>query len=142
MADVHTKEQRSFNMSKIRGANTKPEVKLRKALFVKGFRYSLHNKKLPGKPDIVLTKYKTVIQVNGCFWHGHEGCRYFAIPKTRTKFWISKINGTIERDKINNQKLIDLGWQVITVWECELKPKNFAETLKKTVEEITSINSL
>jgi DNA mismatch endonuclease (patch repair protein) len=105
MADVHTKAQRSFNMSKIKAKNTKPEVKLRKALFAKGFRYSLHNKKLPGKPDIVLRKYKTIIQVNGCFWHGHESCRYFIIPKTRTEFWTEKINGTIERDKINNKKL-------------------------------------
>ena len=142
MADRHTKQQRSFNMSKIRSTDTKPEIKLRKALFAKGFRYSLHNKKLPGKPDIVLRKYKTVIQVNGCFWHGHEGCKYFVIPKTRTEFWTDKINATLVRDKINNQKLTDLGWKVITVWECELKPKNFEETLKKTMEEIISINSL
>ena len=86
MADVHTKEQRSFNMSKVRSTNTKPEVKLRKALFAKGFRYSLHNKKLPGKPDIFLKKYKTVIHVNGCFWHGHENCKYFTIPETRIEF--------------------------------------------------------
>ena len=142
MADVHTKEQRSFNMCKIRGTNTKPEVKLRKALFAKGFRYSLHVKNLPGKPDIALRKYKTVIHVNGCFWHGHTGCKYFIIPKTRTEFWTNKINGTIARDEINDQKLSDLGWKVITVWECELKPKNFEETLKKTMEEIISIDSL
>ncbi|SFI17463.1 very short patch repair endonuclease [Halpernia frigidisoli] len=136
MADVHTKEQRSFNMSKVRSSNTKPEVKLRKALFAERFRYSLHNKKLPGKPDIVLRKYKTIIQVNGCFWHGHEGCRYFIIPKTRTEFWTHKITGTANRDKINNKKLTDLGWKVITVWECDLKTDKFEETLLEVFEQI------
>ena len=138
MADVHTKVQRSFNMSKIKGKNTKPEVKLRKALFAKGFRYFLHNKKLPGKPDIILRKYKTVVQVNGCFWHGHEGCKYFIVPKTRTEFWTDKINGTVERDKINNKKLTDLGLKVITVWECDLKTDKFEETLLKVIEKITN----
>ena len=136
MADKHTKEQRSFNMSKVRGTDTKPEVKLRKALFAKGFRFSLHNKKLPGKPDIVLRKYKTVIQVNGCFWHGHENCRYFTIPETRTEFWTAKITGTIDRDKINNHSLKTLGWNIITVWECELKTKVFEQTLDKVIDKI------
>ena len=136
MADIHTKEQRSFNMSKVLRTNTKPEVKLRKALFAEGFRYSLHNKKLPGKPDIVLRKYKTVIQVNGCFWHGHERCKYFTIPETRTEFWTNKINRTIERDRINNEKLKSLGWKVITVWECGLKTKKFEETLQRLITEI------
>lgn len=139
MADVHTKEQRSFNMSKVRSTNTKPEVKLRKALFAKGFRYTLHNKKLPGKPDIVLRKYKIVIQVNGCFWHGHENCKYFTIPETRTEFWREKITATVERDKINNQKLKDLGWYVITVWECELRSDKFEKTLLKIVEQIRAL---
>ncbi len=136
MADVYTKDQRSYNMSKIRSTDTKPEVKLRKALFSKGFRYSLHNKKIPGKPDIVFKKYKTVIQVNGCFWHGHENCKYFTIPETRTEFWTEKINGTIERDKINNRKLQDMGWKVITVWECDLKTKKFNETLERVITKI------
>lgn len=136
MSDVHTKAQRSFNMSKITGSNTKPEVKLRKALFAKGFRYSLHSKKLPGKPDIVLRKYKTVIHVNGCFWHGHEECKYFIIPKTRTQFWTQKINGTIERDEVNNEKLKNLGWKIITVWECELKSVKFEKTLNKVISQL------
>lgn len=139
MADVHTEAQRSYNMSKIRGTNTKPEVKLRKALFANGFRYSLHSKKLSGKPDIVLRKYNTVILVNGCFWHGHAGCQYFIIPKTRIEFWTGKIDGTIARDKINFEKLTGLGWKVITVWECELKTKKFEETLQRVINEIKSI---
>ena len=92
MADVHSKEIRSYNMSRIRGKNTKPEILIRKSLFSKGFRYNHHSKNLPGKPDIVLPKYKTVIFVLGCFWHGHEGCQYYVIPKTRTEFWLNKIN--------------------------------------------------
>lgn len=136
MADVHTKAQRSFNMSQVRSTNTKPEVKLRKTLFAKAFRYSLHNKKLPGKPDIVLTKYKTVIVVNGCFCHGHEGCKYFVLPKTRTDFWMNKINSTKERDIIKNQELKHLGWNVITVWECELKIDKMAETIKNLILKI------
>ena len=98
MPDRHNLKQRSYNMSQIKSKNTKPEIKLRKALFSKRFRYSLNSKKLPGKPDIVLTKYETVIFVNGCFWHGHEGCRYFVVPKTRTDFWLDKINATKSRD--------------------------------------------
>lgn len=138
MADVHTKAQRSYNMSRIKGSNTKPEVKLRKALFAKGFRYLLHSKKLPGKPDIVLRKYKTVIFVNGCFWHGHQGCRYFIIPKTRTAFWTVKINATIERDQRNIAELENSGWKVIIVWECELKPKEFEQTLENVLRMIGS----
>lgn len=99
MADVHNKATRSYNMSRIRGRDTKPEMLVRKYLHASGIRYRLHNKKLPGKPDIVLPKYKTVIFVNGCFWHGHENCKYFVIPKTRTDWWINKINQTKDRDK-------------------------------------------
>jgi DNA mismatch endonuclease (patch repair protein) len=90
MADVHSKETRSYNMSRIKGKDTKPEMLVRKFLFANGFRYRLHDKNLPGKPDIVLPKYKTVIFVNGCFWHGHENCKYFVIPKTRTEWWLNK----------------------------------------------------
>ncbi len=98
MTDVHDKATRSYNMSRVRGKDTKPEMLVRKFLFSKGFRYRLHDKKLPGKPDIVLPKYKTVIFINGCFWHGHEGCRYFVVPKTRTEWWMGKITGTQKRD--------------------------------------------
>jgi DNA mismatch endonuclease (patch repair protein) len=108
-------------MSKIRSKNTKPEMALRKALFTRGFRYRVNDAKLPGKPDIVFPKYKTVIFVHGCFWHKHEGCKYACMPKTNTEFWVDKINSNNERDKINLQKLTTLGWNVITVWECEIR---------------------
>ncbi|MCF2501358.1 very short patch repair endonuclease [Dyadobacter chenhuakuii] len=121
-------------MSRIRSKNTKPEVIVRKRLFSMGFRYRLHDKKFPGKPDIILPRYKTVIFVNGCFWHGHQGCRYFIIPKTRTEWWTSKISST----SLNDLKVTELirlkGWQVLTIWECELK-KNLIE---KTMEELVS----
>lgn len=121
MADRHTPAQRSFNMSRIRSTNTKPEVLLRKKLFAEGFRYRINDKKLPGKPDIVLKKYNTVIFVNGCFWHGHTNCKYFVVPKTRTEFWMNKIGCNCERDIRNQEVLLELGWNVITVWECEVK---------------------
>jgi DNA mismatch endonuclease Vsr len=121
MADVHTPEIRSYNMSRIRGKDTKPELIVRKYLFSKGFRYRLHDKSLPGRPDIVLAKYKTVIFIHGCFWHGHEGCKYFVIPKTRTDWWLNKIN----RSKTNDEKVFSSleksGWRIIIVWECELR---------------------
>jgi DNA mismatch endonuclease (patch repair protein) len=110
-------------MSKIRSKNTKPELALRKALFARGFRYRVNDTKMPGKPDIVLPKYKTVIFVHGCFWHKHEGCKYAYTPKTNTKFWVDKINSNAERDKTNLQKLTALGWNVLTVWECEIRHK-------------------
>ena len=124
MADVHSKETRSYNMSRIRSKNTKPEMLVRKFLFSKGFRYRLHDKKLPGKPDIVLPKYKTVVFIHGCFWHGHEGCKYFVIPKTRTEWWVNKIAGNKKNDLISQQLLKDLGWNVLEIWECDLKPFN------------------
>jgi DNA mismatch endonuclease (patch repair protein) len=129
MVDVHDIETRSFNMSMIKGKNTKPEIMVRKFLFQNGFRYRINYSKLPGKPDIVLPKYKTVIFVNGCFWHGHNGCKYFVIPKTRTDWWLEKINGTIERDKKKISELETLGWKVLTIWECELKPQKRVSTL-------------
>jgi DNA mismatch endonuclease (patch repair protein) len=116
-------------MSMIKGKNTKPEIMVRKFLFQNGFRYRINYSKLPGKPDIVLPKYKTVIFVNGCFWHGHNGCKYFVIPKTRTDWWLEKINGTIERDKKKISELETLGWKVLTIWECELKPQKRVSTL-------------
>ncbi len=119
--DIWNKQKRSDVMSKIRSKNTKPEIKLRKALFAKGFRYRVNDKRLPGKPDIVLPKYKTVIFVNGCFWHGHENCKYANTPKTNTEFWTNKIALNKERDKKNTEKCISMGWNVLTVWECEIQ---------------------
>lgn len=136
MADVHTPEQRSYNMSRIRNKNTKPEEQVRKYLFSQGFRYRKNDSRLPGKPDIVLPKYRTVIFVNGCFWHGHEGCRYFVWPQNNAEFWKNKISGNIHRDRRNRQLLTERGWQVIDIWECELKKSKVNETLSKLVQEL------
>ena len=135
--DVHTKETRSYNMSRIRNKNTKPEELVRKYLFSRGLRYRKNVNKLPGCPDIVLPKYKTVIFVNGCFWHVHEGCRYFKWPENNKEFWENKLLGNKRRDTIKIQELIKLGWRVIVVWECELKKKNQSERLNKLYLEIT-----
>lgn len=124
MADVHDKKTRSYNMSRIKGKNTKPEIIVRKYLFANGIRFLLHNKKLPGKPDLTLSKYKTLIFINGCFWHGHEGCRYFKLPKTRSEWWNKKIEETKERDTKAIKDLKELGWKSLVIWECELKPKH------------------
>jgi DNA mismatch endonuclease, patch repair protein len=131
MADVHDKKTRSYNMSKIRGKNTTPEMIVRRFLHSNGFRYKLHDKKLPGKPDIVLPKYKTVIEIHGCFWHGHDGCKYFKIPKTRTKWWTEKIQKTKFKDEENESELLKLGWTVITIFECDLKHTKQEVTLEK-----------
>lgn len=138
MGDVHSKETRSYNMSRIRSKDTKPEMRIRKFLFSTGFRFRLHVKILPGKPDIVLPKYKTVIFVHGCFWHGHEGCRYFVVPKTRTEWWLEKIY----RNKLNDQKsentLKDMGWKVINIWECEFKTQElFGLRTARLLKEIS-----
>ena len=125
MTDVHDKVTRSYNMSQIKGKNTKPEMLVRKFLFSKGFRYRINDKKLPGKPDIVLPKYKTVIFVNGCFWHGHENCKYFKLPKTRTEWWKEKIEKNIENDLTKQSQLFNLGYRVLIIWECEIKSKEF-----------------
>jgi len=136
MADVHNKATRSYNMSRIKGKDTKPEMIVRKFLFSKGFRYRLHDKKLPGKPDIVLPKYKTVIFINGCFWHGHEGCRYFVVPKTRTEWWQNKISVNRENDKKSINLLNESGWSVISVFECELKTQTITVTLDTLISRI------
>ena len=128
-------------MSKIRSKDTKPELALRKALFARGFRYRVNDKKLPGKPDIVLPKYKTVIFLHGCFWHRHEGCKYAYTPKTNTEFWVDKITSNKERDKINFQILTELGWNVLTVWECEIRHTNkhdLTPLIDRVVSEILS----
>ena len=135
MTDVHDKKTRSFNMSMIKGKDTKPEIIVRKFLFQNGYRYRLNFAKLPGKPDIVLQKHKTVIFINGCFWHGHEGCKYFIVPKTRTDWWLDKIKKTKERDR-NNYKLLKAdSWNVIIIWECELK-QNAENRLKRLIKDI------
>lgn len=136
MSDVLTPEQRHHNMVAIRSANTNPEVQLRRYLWRAGFRYRVNDKKLPGRPDIVLPKYKTVVFVNGCFWHGHEECKRFVIPKTNTKFWSDKINKNKERDTIINQRLEEMGWKVITVWECQIENKTKNDTFKTIINGI------
>jgi len=120
MADRISKERRSWNMSRIKGKDTKPELLLRSMLHKAGYRFRLHRKDLPGKPDIVLPKHRTVIFVNGCYWHRHEKCPNATTPKTRTEFWEAKFKDTVERDKRNVAELEALGWRVITAWECEL----------------------
>lgn len=129
MADANSKETRSYNMSRIKAKDTKPELLVRKFLFANGFRYRLHDKNLPGKPDIVLPRYKTVIFVNGCFWHGHENCRYFVIPKTRTEWWKEKIGKNISNDIKNQMLLKEMGYKVIIVWGCEIKDKSIFNDL-------------
>jgi DNA mismatch endonuclease, patch repair protein len=136
MTDVHDPKTRSYNMSRIKGKDTKPEMVVRKFLFANGFRYRLHDKKLPGKPDIVLPKYKTVIFVHGCFWHGHEGCRYFKMPQTNTAFWMQKIERNKEIDYSSKQDLIRLGYKVLIIWECELKPTNKNDFLDNLLKNI------
>lgn len=128
--DSHSKEVRSYNMSQIRSTNSKPEMLVRKYLFAKGLRYRKNVKTLPGKPDIVLKKYKTVVFVNGCFWHGHENCKYFVMPKSNTVYWQEKIHKNIERDTLTYQALTQLGWNVIIVWECDLKKAKRENTLE------------
>jgi DNA mismatch endonuclease (patch repair protein) len=136
MADVHSKVARSYNMSMIKGKNTRPEMLVRRYLHAVGFRYRIHDKKLPGKPDLVFPKYKTVIFVNGCFWHGHDDCRYFVVPKTRTEWWLNKINANRANDKKAALKLLESGWTILILWECELKGDNAERTLKKVIQKI------
>lgn len=133
--DVHDKETRSYNMSCIKGKGTKPEEIVRKYLFSQGFRYRKNDKRLPGTPDIVLPKYKTVIFVNGCFWHGHKGCKYFVWPKNNAEFWKKKIEDNISRDRKKAETLKDQGWKVIVVWECDLK-HNFVFSMQNLVDQI------
>lgn len=140
MADNHSKEVRSMNMSHIRSKNSKPEELVRKYLFSKGFRYRKNVKTLPGRPDIVLPKYKTVIFVNGCFWHKHD-CPRFVWPSTNEEYWRPKIMGNVERDKRNLAELQQLGWTVLTVWECELKKKVIDATLDQLEKRLCKIGS-
>lgn len=126
-------------MAAIRGKDTKPELLVRKFLFSRGFRYRLNHPCLPGHPDIVLRKYRTVIFVNGCFWHGHENCRYFRLPKTNVDFWKNKIERNRERDKEEQHRLAEMGWHCVTVWECQLKPKVRARTLESLAYTLNHI---
>ena len=138
MADVHDRRTRSYNMSRIRGKDTKPEMVVRGYLYANGYRYRLHDKRLPGKPDIVLPKLKIVIFVHGCFWHGHKNCKYFVVPKTRTEWWLNKINGNIANDKSKQAAIKKLGWKVINLWECQLKPKKVQATLDKLIGKLAN----
>lgn len=137
--DVHSKEIRSFNMSRIRGKNTKPEEVVAKYLFSQGFRYRRNVRNLPGTPDIVMKKYKTVIFVNGCFWHAHEGCKYFVLPDNNKKFWEEKLFRNRERDFEKKIQLEKLGWKAITIWECELKKDKIEETLENLKQKLYNI---
>ena len=130
MTDVVDRATRSRMMSGIRGKDTKPEVLIRKALFARGFRYRLHYKGLPGRPDLVFPKYRTVLFINGCFWHGHD-CHLFKWPSTRKEFWRDKITGNRERDEKNTNKLLSEGWRVFVIWECAVKGRK-----RKSIESI------
>lgn len=134
--DVHTRAVRSKNMRAIKSKNTRPEIFVRRLLHSVGFGFRLHLKELPGTPDIVLRKYKAIIFIHGCFWHGHN-CHLFKLPKTRTKFWSDKINGNIKRDQKAYKALTLDGWKVLYIWECALKGTKKLETgiLKETIEE-------
>ena len=134
--DVHDEKTRSYNMSQIKGKNTRPEELVRKYLFAQGFRYRKNDKRRPGSPDIVLPKYKTVIFVNGCFWHGHTGCKYFIWPKNNAKFWRNKITTNIQRDAKKIEQLNSMSWNVITVWECQLRPEKRVDTLIFLVKQV------
>lgn len=134
--DNHTKFSRSFNMSQIKGKDTKPEVVVRKFLFSKGLRYRKNYNKLPGHPDVVFPKYRTVVFINGCFWHGHQDCKYSRLPHTNKDFWEAKINSNILRDKTQHSMIREMGWQVIVIWTCELKGLNKVRRLEQLYLDI------
>jgi len=137
MPDKHSKEIRSFNMSRIRAENNRYEEIVRKYLFSCGLRYRKNDKRYPGKPDIVLPKYKVMVFVNGCFWHMHDGCKRAVLPKSNADYWIPKLQANCERDEANRRYLEQSGWRVITVWECELKKDLLQQTLRQLYEKIT-----
>lgn len=138
MADKMTPSQRHYCMSRIRSKATKPELLVRHWLWSHGYRYRLNVKSVPGKPDIVLRKYRTAIFVNGCFWHGHEGCSLYSVPKSNTDFWIAKVQRNRERDQQQYKALHDAGWQVIVIWECQLKSDKIDDTMRN-VEHMLSM---
>lgn len=137
--DKLTEEQRHRCMSAIRGKNTKPEMVVRKFLFKRGFRYQLNYSRLPGHPDIVLRKYRTVIFVNGCFWHGHDNCKYYRLPKTNVDFWRKKVERNKKRDVEEQRQLAVMGWHCIIIWECQLKPKVRMQTLESLAYTLNHI---
>lgn len=137
--DKLSPQQRHNNMAAIHGKDTKPEMVVRRYLWGHGYRYRLNHPRLPGKPDIVMRKYRTCIFVNGCFWHGHEGCRYYTIPKTNTEFWVNKVKRNKERDVKVQHELAAMGWHCITIWECELKPKVREKTLESLAYTLNKI---
>jgi DNA mismatch endonuclease (patch repair protein) len=141
MPDVHDQKTRSYNMSMIKGKNTKPEIIVRKFLFNNGLRYRLNVKNLPGKPDIVLPKYNSIVFVHGCFWHGHDNCRYFVVPKTRSAWWLEKIERNKQLDSENYIKLKTQGWKVFTIFECELKSTKRARTLTKVLKQLKNFQN-
>lgn len=136
MADIFEPEARSYIMSKIRKKDTKPEIIIRKYLFKHGFRFRIHDKNIIGNPDIVLKKYRTIIFVNGCFWHAHKGCKLNKPPKSNLNYWLPKINKNVERDEFNHKSLIAQGWSVLIVWECDLEGKSGGITLKNIIKTL------
>lgn len=139
--DVHPPKVRSYNMSRIKAKNTLPEILVRKFLHSNGFRFRLHQKNLPGKPDIVLKKFNIIIFINGCFWHGHQNCKFAKLPKTKADWWKNKIEKNIANDKINIRRLRKEGWNVITIWSCELKSPKVISTLEKLLSKIKTSNT-
>lgn len=135
MADSISPDHRSWNMSRIKGKDTKIEVEVRRYLFSKGFRFRKNDKRFPGKPDVVLPKYKTVIFINGCFWHMHEGCKFGRLPKSNIEYWEKKLSKNVDNDKKHTQQLIEMGWHPITIWECELR-KDFEERMCQLINQI------
>lgn len=142
MADNLTNPQRRKCMSNIHSKNTAPEVLLRNSLWHHGFRYRVNDKRLPGKPDIVLPKYRTVVFAHGCFWHGHLGCKKYVIPKSNTDYWIKKVSRNKQRDEEVWRQLEAKGWSVIIVWECEMEKKQFSETMERVEKEIVANGEL
>ena len=140
--DKVSPEQRSYTMSLIHGKDTKPEILVRRYLFNRGLRFRKNDKRLPGHPDIVFPKYKTVVFVHGCFWHGHEGCKYFVMPKSNVEFWQNKIQTNIARDAVVKDKLEEHGWMVLVVWECEIKTKTRDRVLSDLYNRITSASCI
>ena len=138
VADKFSKEKRSYIMSRIRGKDTKPEILVRSYLFRRGLRFRKNDRRYPGSPDVVLPKYRTIVFVHGCFWHLHEGCKYARIPKSNVEYWENKLYRNRERDEQNKKELEDMGWTIITVWECQLKKDKQDETLEELYNQIIS----
>ena len=130
MSDKLSAIQRHKNMAAVHSKDTKPEMMVRRYLWLHGFRYRLNHQRLPGKPDIVMRKYRTCIFINGCFWHGHEGCKYYTVPKSNTEFWVKKVQRNKERDNVVQRQLASMGWHSVTIWECELKAAKRGSTLE------------